>query len=144
MRWKTQAFTIITQPVTESTGSGSRRASSQAAPCRGSTARPRKASKRLPVAQTRAELNQVLRATGFAAAPGMIRILGIIPLLGILANFVANIWMLAAFVVAIRQVLSYTSTGRAVAVCIVGFIIYFLVLTALAVIGLGGLAALAV
>lgn len=94
--------------------------------------------------QTRAELRQVLRATGFAAAPGMIRVLGIIPFLSILANFVAWIWTLAAFVVAIRQVLDYTSTGRAVAVCIVGFIIYFLVLTLLAVIGLGGLAALTV
>ncbi|MCP4572230.1 MAG: hypothetical protein GY838_07735 [bacterium] len=89
--------------------------------------------------QTRAELSQVLRATGFAAGPGLIRVLGIIPLLGILVNFVASLWMLAAFVVAIRQVLDYQSTGRAVAVCIIGFVIQFLVYSLFAVIGLGGL-----
>ena len=40
-----------------------------------------------------------------------------IPLVGGLIVFVANIWMLVAMVVAVRQALDYQSTGRAVGVC---------------------------
>lgn len=76
---------------------------------------------------TRADLAPVLRAVGFAAAPGVLRVFGIIPLLGTLANFVANIWMLAAFVVAVRRSLGYASTGRAVAVCLIGFVMQMVV-----------------
>ena len=44
---------------------------------------------------------------------------------------VAGVWMLAAFVVAVRQALDYSSTGRAVGVCLIGWfvngaIVYFL------------------
>ncbi len=77
--------------------------------------------------ETRADLAPVLRATGYAAAPGAIRVLGIIPLLGPLIGFVANIWMLAAFVVAVREVLAFRSLGRAAAVCVIGFVIQALV-----------------
>lgn len=78
--------------------------------------------------QTRADLAPVLRATGFAAAPGVIRILGIIPLLGPLVNLAAGLWMLAAFVVAVRQSLGTLSTGRAVAVCAVGLVFQLVIL----------------
>lgn len=86
---------------------------------------------------TRADLAPVMRATGFAAAPGVIRILGLVPLLGTLANFVAQLWMLAAFVVAVREVMAYRSTGRAVAVCIVGFVIQVAVFFLFAMLALG-------
>jgi hypothetical protein len=36
----------------------------------------------------------------------------------------ASIWMLVAMVVAVRQALDYQSTGRAVGVCVIGFIAY--------------------
>ena len=76
----------------------------------------------LPEARTRADWGQLLRTTGFAAAPGIVRVLGIIPLLGWLALVIGNFWMLAAFVVAVRQALDYTSTGRAVGVCLIGWV----------------------
>ena len=76
----------------------------------------------LPEARTRADWGQLLRTTGFAAAPGIVRVLGIIPLLGWLALGIASLWMLAAFVVAVRQALDYTSTGRAVGVCLIGWV----------------------
>lgn len=91
----------------------------------------------LPESQTRSDLAPVLRATGFAAAPGVLRILGIIPLLGTLANFAANLWMLAAFTVAVRQVLRYNSTGRAVAVCLIGFFIQMAVFGLFTLVALG-------
>jgi hypothetical protein len=81
----------------------------------------------LPTGQTRSDLPEMLRTTGFAAAPGVIRVLGILPVLGWLAFAISGIWMLAAFVVAVRQALDYTSTWRAIGVCLIGWIAYGLV-----------------
>lgn len=85
----------------------------------------------LPEPQTRADIGQLLRTTGFAAAPGIIRVLGILPILGVVVLFLAGVWMLAAFVVAVRQALDYTSTLRAVGVCLVGWIVYVVVIAIL-------------
>ncbi|RKZ12922.1 hypothetical protein DRQ50_11235 [bacterium] len=92
----------------------------------------------LPEPRTRTDLAPLLRATGFAAAPGVIRVVGVVPLLGPLANIIGSLWMLAAFVVAVRQVMGYTSTGRAVAVCVVGWFLYWVVTGVFLMIGLGG------
>lgn len=93
--------------------------------------------------QTRATLTDVMKVTGFAAAPGVIRVFAFIPLLGGLINLVASLWMLAAFVVAVRTALDYSSTGRAVGVCIIGWLVQFAVFMMFALLGLGGLALLA-
>ena len=77
----------------------------------------------LPTPQTHADWGELLRTTGFAAAPGMLRILGIVPGLTGIVFFAAAVWMLAAFVVAVRQALDYTSTGRAVGVCLIGWLV---------------------
>ncbi len=80
-------------------------------------------TKWLPEPTTQADTGQMLRTLGFASAPGVIRIAGIIPGLGLLVLIVAPIWMLCAMVVAVRQALDYTSTGRAIAVCLIGFVV---------------------
>ena len=82
----------------------------------------------LPGAKTEADVGQLLRTIGFSATPGLIRVLGIVPGLGTLVQFVASLWMLVAMVVAVRQALDYESTGRAVAVCVIGFVLNFAVL----------------
>jgi hypothetical protein len=82
-------------------------------------------TKVMPEAQTHADIGQMLRVLGFAAAPGILGILGIIPFVGFLIRFALSVWQLIAFVVAVRQGLDYTSTGRAVVVCIIGFIAYW-------------------
>jgi hypothetical protein len=79
-------------------------------------------TKWLPEPTTQADTGQLLRTIGFASAPGLIRVAGIIPGIGLLAMIVAPLWMLAAMIVAVRQALDYTSTGRAIAVCLVGFV----------------------
>jgi len=89
---------------------------------------------------TRASLGQVMRVTGFSSAPGVIRIFAFIPLLGTLINLLASLWMLAAFIVAIRQVLNYSSTGRAVTVCILGWLVQVIIFSLFAMIGVGGIA----
>jgi hypothetical protein len=84
-------------------------------------------TKLLPESQTHADLGQMLRVLGFAAAPGLLAIFGIIPFLGWIARFVAWIWQLIAMVIAVRQALDYTSTARAVLVCIIGWAVYMVV-----------------
>ena len=79
--------------------------------------------------QTRADHRELLRTIGFSSAPGLIRVLGIIPGLRTLIFFVAGIWMLVAMVIAVRQALDYTSTGRAIGVCVIGWVVQALILT---------------
>jgi len=85
----------------------------------------------LPTPQTEATLGQLLRTTGFATAPGILAVLGIWrPVTG-LVFFVANIWCLIAFVIAVRQALDYRSIWRAIGVCLIGWLIYATILTIL-------------
>ena len=85
----------------------------------------------LPGPNTEADFGQLFRTLGFASAPGVLAALGIIPLVGVIVAFAASLWQLVAMVVAVRQALDYDSTGRAVAVCAIGFIPYALVFTVL-------------
>jgi len=86
-------------------------------------------TKLLAEPQTRANHRELLRTIGFSSAPGLIRVLGIIPGLRTLLFFVAGIWMLVAMVIAVRQALDYTSTGRAVGVCAIGWVVQILIIT---------------
>src|SRR5688572_9542339 len=74
-------------------------------------------------AGTSADWSQVARTIGFAQAPGILRIVIIIPFLGWLVFFITTIWTLVAVVIAVRQALDFTSTPRAVAVCSVGWLV---------------------
>lgn len=84
-------------------------------------------AKLLPEATTEADIGQLLRTTGFSSSPGLIRLLGVIPGLGGLVFLVASVWMLAAMVVAVRQALDYSGTGRAVGVCVIGWVVQVLI-----------------
>jgi hypothetical protein len=71
----------------------------------------------LPSAETRVDVGELLRTLGFAATPGLIQIFGVFPGATVPVFALAILWALAASVVAVRQALDYTSTGRALAVC---------------------------
>jgi hypothetical protein len=73
---------------------------------------------------THATWGEVLRTTGFATSPGLLRILGVIPFTTGLVFFLTSIWMLMAFVVAIQSALDYRNVWRAVAVCFTGWVVY--------------------
>lgn len=79
-----------------------------------------------------ADMGEMLRTLGFAQAVGVIKVLGIVPLLGWIAALAAGIWMLVCGVVAIRQALDFT-TGKAIGTVVLGW----LAMMALAVL-LGG------
>jgi len=80
-------------------------------------------TKLLPEPQTEADYGELLRTTGFSSSPGVLRILGVVPLLGTIIFVVCGIWMLVAMIIAVRQALDFKSTWRAVGVCFVGWII---------------------
>lgn len=91
--------------------------------------------------QTRSDIGELMRTTGFAAAPGVLRIFGGIPVIGVALQLVVAVWMLVAFVIAVRQALDYTSSARAIAVCLIGWLAMILVL-AMAAAAAGGFAAM--
>ena len=84
-------------------------------------------------------MGELLRTIGFSSAPGILRVLAIVPVVGGLISFAASVWMLVAMVVAVRQALDYKSTGRAVGVCVIGFLVYLTVIVVvLKVLGAAG------
>ncbi len=92
----------------------------------------------LPEPETRADYGELLRTIGFSSSPGLIRVLGIVPGLGAAVFAIAGIWMLVAMVIAVRQALDYTSTLRAVGVCLIGWLVQVVILVLAApLIGLG-------
>ncbi len=82
----------------------------------------------LPAPETKTDPGELLRALGFASAPGVIRVLGIVPFLRNFVFFIASVWMLATMVIAVRQALDYKSTARAVLVCAIGWIVQLVLL----------------
>jgi hypothetical protein len=81
----------------------------------------------LPSRETRADFGQVLRTTGFSASPGVLRVFGLVPIVGWYIFAGATLWMLLTFVIAVRQALDYTNTGRALVVCLLGWIVHSMV-----------------
>ena len=77
----------------------------------------------LPEPQTKADHGELLRTIGFSSSPGLIRVLGIIPGMQSIVFPIAAIWMLVAMVIAVRQALDYSSTLRAIGVCLIGWVI---------------------
>jgi hypothetical protein len=82
----------------------------------------------LPEPDTKADAGELLRTMGFATTPGILRVVGIVPVLGPLVTIVAAVWTLVAMVVAVRHALDYRSTGRAIGVCIIGWLVQVVIL----------------
>lgn len=77
----------------------------------------------LPSPRTQADTGELLRTIGFATAPGILRVAGIIPGATTAVFALTAVWMLMAMIVAVRQALDYTSTMRAFAVCALGWVL---------------------
>jgi len=77
----------------------------------------------LPEPETRADVGELLRTIGFATSPAILRVLGVVPFLSAIVFSVTAIWTLIAVVIAVRQALDYRSTGRAIGVCLIGWLI---------------------
>ncbi|HLL49812.1 MAG TPA: YIP1 family protein [Thermomicrobiales bacterium] len=98
--------------------------------------------------QTSVTPGQVLRTIGFAQAPKLFLVLGIIPILGWIAGLVVFFWFLAAAILALREAFEF-DTGRAIGtglVALIGILIVDIVLSLVFGIGsalFGGLSSVA-
>ena len=89
----------------------------------------------LPEPDTRADWGELARTLGFASAPGLLRVLGVVSAVAEIVFLVTAVWMLVATVVAVRQALDYRSLPRAIGVCVIGWVaqgVVFYILTSLA------------
>ena len=84
-------------------------------------------TKVMPEPATKADFNETFRVVGFAAAPGVFNILAIVPYLGPLISLLVGLWSLVIAVVAVREVLDYSNTGRAIIVCLIAGVICMIV-----------------
>jgi hypothetical protein len=74
---------------------------------------------------------ELLRTLGFAQTPGVLYVLGFIPVLGGIIRFAVAIWVLIAGIIAIRQALD-VGTGKAVLTAVLGWLVIVLPLAILA------------
>ena len=88
-------------------------------------------TKLMPEPATKADFSEAFRTIGFAAAPGVFNILAIVPFLGPFISFVIGLWSLVIAVIAVRQVLDYSNTGRAIIVCLISAVVCWIVLAIL-------------
>jgi hypothetical protein len=85
-------------------------------------------TKLMPEPQTKADFQEAFRVIGFTASPGVFNVLTVLPIVRYLISFAIAIWMLVIGVIAVREVLDYSDTGRAIIVCVIAFVVYCIVL----------------
>ena len=83
---------------------------------------------------------ELLRTLGFAQAPGVLAIVGVIGPLSGVTEIVVSIWLLVAGIVAIRQALDF-STGKAILTAVLGWLAAMVVAVLIAI-AIGGMAAI--
>lgn len=79
----------------------------------------------VPEPQTKSDLSELLRVLGFASAPGVFIAFAALPSAAPLVMLIVMAWTIAAAVIGVRQALDYRSTPRAVAVCVVSWLLSF-------------------
>src|SRR5215212_7051787 len=84
-------------------------------------------TKVMPEPTTKADFNEAFRVIGFTASPGVFYVLAIVPFLGPLISLVIGIWMIVIGVIAVREVLDYSNTGRAIIVCLIAACVVWVV-----------------
>ncbi len=69
----------------------------------------------------------IMRVMGFASAPGILRIFGLIPHLSGLLFIVSSLWMLYASATGLKKALNYSSMSRAVGLTLASYILSLVV-----------------
>lgn len=78
--------------------------------------------------QGRATWGEVLRTLGFAQAPGVLYLLGIVPVLGYIASIVVSVWILVAAFIGIRQALDIGNVRTFLTILVGGGVYSFLLI----------------
>jgi len=79
---------------------------------------------------------ELLRALGYAQAPGVLMVFAFIPLFGGLIALVVGLWTLVAGIVGIREALDF-STGKAVLTALLGWCALIIPMVLLRMVGIG-------
>ena len=74
----------------------------------------------------RADWGELLRTLGFAQAPKVLLVLGIVPILGWIVVPVVFLWTLVTSLVAIRQALDI-DTGKAILTAVIGWVVMVMI-----------------
>jgi hypothetical protein len=75
------------------------------------------------------DVGELLRCLGFAYSPNALSILGVISVIGSVIRFAVLVWVLLAFIVAVRQALD-CGTGRAILISALGFMAFLIITVA--------------
>jgi hypothetical protein len=94
-------------------------------------------TKVMPDPNTKADFAETFRVIAFAASPGVLGIITIIPILGWLLSFILWLWQFVAMIVAVKAVLDYNDYLKPIVVVIIGWIVYAVVWALLATIFIG-------
>ena len=85
-------------------------------------------TKLMPDPATSADFAETFRVIAFASSPALLGVVSIVPLLGgfiaLVLTPVIWLWSMAAMVVAVKAVLDYADTFKAVIVVLIGFVVY--------------------
>ncbi len=84
----------------------------------------------MPERQTSSNFRELLRVLGFASAPGVFVAFAAMRAAAPVVFAIVMTWMIAAAVVGVRQALDYRSLPRAIAVCVIGWLLSFGIVSA--------------
>jgi hypothetical protein len=85
-------------------------------------------TKVMPGKNTSADVGQVLRTTGFAAAPKLFGILTVVPVLGLLVGLLLGLWSLVAMVIGVKAALDYDDYVKPIVVCLITIVIMWIII----------------
>jgi len=76
---------------------------------------------------TKTDRKTIIRVVAFASAPGIFRLLGVIPQTSGILFIVTSVWMIAASVVGIKIAFKIDHTGKAIFLCTSTWLLSFIV-----------------
>jgi hypothetical protein len=80
----------------------------------------------------KADRKTVMRVVAFACAPGILRLMGVIPQTSVILFIVTSVWIIVASVMGIKMVFEISNTGKVLLLCagtwLLAFFIQFLLL----------------
>ena len=78
----------------------------------------------MPERGTHTDMGELLRVIGYSYAPSFFVLFAGVPIVGSGIRVAVDFWLLATTVLAVRQALDYTSTLRAFAVVLIGWLFF--------------------
>ncbi len=78
-------------------------------------------------AEKKADRKTVMRLMAFASAPGILRVLGVIPQTSVILFIVTSVWIIAASVMGIKMAFEIPNTGKVILLCTGTWLLAFFV-----------------